>query len=108
MSGTVGTVAILLVALSSVEPLAAASCESLASLALPNTTITLAQSVAPGDFTPPAASARDLGAPGDWEQAPAFCRVAATIRPVPDSEIKMELWLPVAGPGPTWNNEFEA
>ena len=108
MSGTIGFVAILLVALSSVAPLVAASCESLASLALPNTTITLAQPVAPGDFMPPAASARDLGAPVDWKQAPAFCRVAATIRPVPDSEIKMELWLPVSAPVSTWNNEFEA
>ena len=31
----------------------AATCESLASLALPNTTITLAQPVAAGEFTPP-------------------------------------------------------
>ncbi len=108
MSGSIGILAILLVALSSVVPLSAATCESLASLALTNTTITLAQSVAAGDFTPPASSARDLGAPVDWKQAPAFCRVAATIRPVPDSEIKMELWLPTSGPAPTWNNEFEA
>ena len=108
MSGTIGVVATLLVALSSVAPVAAASCESLASLALPNTTITQAQSVAPGDFTPPAASARDLGAPVDWKQVPAFCRVAATIRPVPDSEVKMEVWLPMSGQAPTWNNEFEA
>ncbi len=108
MSSTIRTVAILLVALSSVAPLAAASCEGLASLALPNTTITLAQTVAAGDFTPPPASARDLGAPVDWKQLPAFCRVAATIQPVPDSEIKIEIWLPQSGPAPTWNREFEA
>ncbi len=100
---------ILFVAFSSASaPLAAASCESLASLALPNTTITLAQIVAPGDFMPPAASARDLGAPVDWKQVPAFCRVAATIRPVPDSEIKVEVWLPLSSPVGSWNNEFEA
>jgi hypothetical protein len=40
LSKTIGIVAILLVA-SAVAPLAAATCESLASLALPNTTITL-------------------------------------------------------------------
>ena len=33
---------------------------------------------------------------------PAFCRVAATITPVPDSEIKMEVWLPADG----WNGKF--
>ena len=108
MSRPTGIAAILFVVFSSAAPLAAASCESLASLALPNTTITLAQTVAPGDFMPPAASARDLGAPIDWKQLPAFCRVAATIRPVPDSNIKMEIWLPMPGSASTWNNEFEA
>jgi feruloyl esterase len=68
----------------------------------------MAQTVAPGDFTPPAASARDLGAPVDWKLLPAFCRVAATIQPVPDSNIKMELWLPVSAPASNWNREFEA
>jgi feruloyl esterase len=106
LSGQIGIPAVL-VALSSAASLAAASCESLASLALPNATITLAQTVAPGDFAPPAASARDLGAAIDWKQVPAFCRVAATIRPVPDSNIKMEIWLPMSGPSPTWNKEFE-
>jgi hypothetical protein len=39
----------------------AASCESLASLALPNTAITLAETVVPGAFTPPAAGNRQGG-----------------------------------------------
>ncbi len=108
MSSPIGIPAVLLVALSSAASLSAATCESLVSLALPNTTITLAQSVAPGEFAPPAASARDLGAPIDWKQLPSFCRVAATIKPVPDSDIKMELWLPMSGPAPAWNHEFEA
>jgi len=34
-------------------PIAAASCERLAALTLPNTMITLAQVMAPGAFTPP-------------------------------------------------------
>jgi feruloyl esterase len=108
LSSPIGIPAVLLVALSSAANLSAATCESLASLALPNTTITLAQTVAAGDFAAPAASARDLGAPIDWKQLPAFCRVAATIKPVPDSDIKMEIWLPMSGPAPTWNHEFEA
>ena len=108
LSGPSAIAAILLVAFSSSSAVAAVSCESLASLTLPNTTITLAQTVAAGDFTPPATSARDLGAPVDWKQVPAFCRVAATIQPAPDSNIKMEIWLPLSGPAATWNNEFEA
>ena len=35
---------------------------------------------------------------------PAFCRVAATLRPTSDSDIKIEVWLPTAG----WNGKFQA
>src|SRR5208337_2077628 len=41
-------------ALAAQIPLAAATCESLSSLSIPHTTITLAQSVAAGEFTLPA------------------------------------------------------
>ena len=92
--------------------LAAATCESLASAKLPNTTVTLAQVVPAGEFVPPPGSARDLGAPVDWKKLPAFCRVAATIQPVPDSNIKIEVWLPMPGStpasSPMWNGELEA
>jgi len=98
----------VILAATSVVPAGAASCESLASLALPNTTITLAQAIASGEFTPPPESARDLGAPVDWKKLPAFCRVAATIKPVPDSNIKMEVWLPMPGITPAWNGDLEA
>ena len=33
---------------------------------------------------------------------PAFCRVTATLTPSPASDIRMELWLPIAG----WNGHF--
>jgi feruloyl esterase len=33
---------------------------------------------------------------------PAFCRVAATLNPSPTSDIRMELWMPIAG----WNGHF--
>ena len=35
---------------------------------------------------------------------PAFCRVAATIKPTPDSDIKIEVWLPASG----WNGKYQA
>ena len=35
---------------------------------------------------------------------PAFCRVAATLKPSSDSDIKIEVWLPAAD----WNGKFQA
>ncbi len=74
----------------------AATCEGLAELKLPNTTITAAQSVTPGAFTPPTGSA------APYKELPAFCRVAGVIKPTSDSEIKFEVWLPSAN----WNGKF--
>ena len=79
---------------------AAASCESLSALKLPDTTITLAQSVAPGTFSPPAGGAGGQA----YATLPAFCRVAATIAPTSDSDIKVEVWLPASG----WNGKYQA
>ena len=81
--------------------MSAATCESLASLTLPNTTITLAQSVAAGAFAVPGAGAAGGTAMSDL---PAFCRVAATLKPSSDSDIKIEVWLPAAN----WNGKFQA
>lgn len=75
------------------------SCESLSSLVLPNTTITVSQSVPAGEL--PQAGRGGRGAAP--LHVPAFCRVAATLKPSSDSEIKMELWLPSSG----WNGNFE-
>src|SRR3970282_2168877 len=74
----------------------AAPCESLASLALSNTTITAAETVAGGTFTPPGA------ARGEIAELPAFCRVAATLRPSGDSRIRIEVWMPVS----SWDGKF--
>jgi len=129
----------------------AASCEALAKLTLPNTTITMAQVVQPGEFKMPAqqgmggspqgaqggsggqggadgasaqgatgaqggsvgqqASTGGQGGPGgggqqqiDTSKMPAFCRVAVTSKPSSDSNIKIEVWLPVSG----WNGKFYA
>lgn len=90
---------------------AAASCESLSSLSLPDTTLTRAEEVGAGQFTPPAGRGR--GGSGTFAALPAFCRVAATLRPTSDSEIKIEVWMPAASaegfgePG-RWNGKFLA
>ena len=97
----------------------AVSCESLAKLALPDTTITMAQPVAAGEFKLPqrgggpggqAEPAAPAGgqptgmAPVSQASHPAFCRVAATLKPSIDSNIKVEVWLPLSG----WNRKFAA
>ena len=85
---------------------ATAACESLASLKLPDTTITAVQAVEAGAFTvnPNAAMPPQMARNLNFKDLPAFCRVAATIRPSSDSDIKIEVWLPAAG----WNGKFQA
>jgi feruloyl esterase len=78
---------------------AATTCENLAKVSWPNATITLAQNVGAGGFAPPAG-----GRGGNpFTTLPAFCRVQATLKPSSDSDIKMELWLPIAA---NWNGKF--
>jgi feruloyl esterase len=75
----------------------AATCESLASLALPQATITAAEAVAAGAFSQPGGRGGT-----SFANLPAFCRVAATLTPTTDSDIKMEVWMPAA----SWNGKF--
>ena len=77
---------------------APASCESLSTLKLGDTTITSAGQVAAGQFIPPGASAP----PTAVKNLPAFCRVQAIIKPAKDSDIKIEVWLPLTG----WNGKY--
>ena len=79
----------------------AATCESLASLTLPNGKVTSAQPVAAGAFSAPGARAGRGNAMADL---PAFCRVEATLTPTADSDIKIEVWLPASN----WNGKFQA
>src|SRR5437667_8252196 len=73
----------------------AATCEELANLKLQDTTIT-AQAIGAGAFAPPAApGGKGKGNAADaYKDLPAFCRVAFTVKPTSDSDIKIELWLP--------------
>lgn len=64
----------------------AATCASLASLNMPDTTITRAEAMAPGSLKPPyGPTLSDL---------PAFCRVTGVLHPTSDSHILFEVWLP--------------
>lgn len=81
-------------------PACAAACESLAALTIPSTAITSAAAIAAGPFSPGRPGGRGGGAPRPF---PAFCRVEAVARPVADSEIHVEIWLPESG---TWNGKL--
>jgi feruloyl esterase len=101
------------------------SCEALAKLKLPNAEVTGATLVDKGAFTPPpnpmmqqmaqapgaqAANqgAGGLGGPGGpgggaggrnavYKTLPSFCRFTASLHPTSDSDIKIEVWLPIEG-----------
>jgi feruloyl esterase len=72
-------------------------------LSLPNAKVTTAQRVAPGTFTLPGTPA-PAAAASLLARLPEFCRVAATLTPSADSDIKIEVWLPSSG----WNGKFQA
>src|SRR5215472_6685038 len=82
--------------------LAQMPCEQLKSLKLKDATITLAEPVSAGPFLNPSAP---RAANSTAQMLPAHCRVAATLRPSADSDIKIEAWLPA---GPAWNGKFQA
>ena len=73
------------------------ACESIASLALPHTSITSAAVVPEG----PVGGGRAGGPPPIV--VPARCVVNAVTKPSSDSEIKFEVWMPVAG----WNGKYQ-
>jgi len=87
------------------SPGAVASCGALARLTPPHTKITEARVVSAGEFTVPAAVARFSPSPDRGNTVPdlpVFCRVTAEISPATDSDIRIEVWMPVAG----WNGKL--
>jgi feruloyl esterase len=72
-------------------------CDRLSQLASPTVSISLATVVDTGNFTP-------VGSANALHNLPPFCRVAADLRPTPDSAIRIEVWLPTA----QWNGKFIA
>jgi len=92
---------------SAVVPQAEATlpCEGLVQLSLAKAKVTSAQTVAAGTFTVPANLTPWMaGDPAAYKALPAFCRVSAQAAPSADSDIKIEVWMPVSG----WNGRFRA
>ncbi|HTZ90510.1 MAG TPA: tannase/feruloyl esterase family alpha/beta hydrolase [Alloacidobacterium sp.] len=61
----------------------------------------MAETVAAAAFSPPDLKA-DEKVPHLYKTTPAFCRVTATLKPTADSDIKVEVWMPLRG----WNGKF--
>lgn len=98
---------LLAIAPFSVSTQAATSCNTLASLSLPEAKITSATVVAAGAFAPPAPIGAAAGGPpsaAPFTGLPEFCRVTATLTPSTDSEIKIEVWMPTSA----WNGKLQS
>jgi feruloyl esterase len=84
---------------------AGTGCDAVTKLNLPHTEITSAKVIAKGAYPAPAGRGGRAGGPNPlYTNLPSFCQVLATSRPTSDSEIKIEVWLPVEG----WNGSLEA
>jgi Tannase and feruloyl esterase len=83
-------------------PLAAATCDSLAALKLPDTTIKSAKTIAAGAFTLPADPPPSRSLLSSFKKLPDFCRVEGVIQPSSDSHIEFEVWMPAFG----WNGKI--
>ena len=106
-----GAVALGLLALAMASAVRAEdACSALAARALPDATITEARVIAAGQYSMPQNPLTRLASFSGMNPAgrpavgpnPAFCRVAATLRPSSDSDIKIEVWLPLNG----WNGKL--
>jgi feruloyl esterase len=78
------------------------ACSELVKLKLPQAKVTSAEIIKKGTFQWPATSQAPRGFTLDPEALPEFCRVAATLTPSEDSNIKMEVWLPTSN----WNGNY--
>jgi feruloyl esterase len=73
------------------------SCEHLQSVGSSTVSIRVAKVIPAGAFATPENK-------NDFSHLPAFCRVVAQLKPTGDSDIGVEVWLPVSG----WNGKFLA
>ena len=78
------------------------ACDALSQVPIADGTVISAESVRAGAFTPPAAPNASAG--GAFSSVPALCRVIARLTPTPDSDIRVEVWLPQSG----WNRKVQA
>src|SRR5579863_4695232 len=86
--------AVALSALAFLSPALALDCDGLKSTKISDTTIISATAVPAGDLTTEDKVTR--------KNMPAFCRVVASVKDAPDSDVRVELWMPNEG----WKGVF--
>jgi feruloyl esterase len=80
-----------------IAPAAGATCEALLHEVIPHVEILKAEQIDAGHFVPAGSPA--LSKDGGFSGLPPFCRVSAAVHPVRDSDIRVEVWMPVSA----WN-----
>ena len=74
-------------------------CVTLTSLKLPDAAVGQTSVVRAGGFAPPGGRGN-----APFAEAPSFCRVTMKLTPTEDSNIAVEVWLPLSG----WNGKYQA
>ncbi|MFZ0396206.1 MAG: tannase/feruloyl esterase family alpha/beta hydrolase [Terracidiphilus sp.] len=78
------------------------ACQRLAGLNLPHAAVTMATEVAAGAFNAPPDPFSGQSAAAFYKKLPAFCRVVVHSHPSADSDIPIEVWMPLEG----WNGKL--
>ncbi len=99
-------------ALGQKTPAAARSCESLAQLDLPGGKIISARMIEAGTFIPPTGmTPRPMEDPTFYKTLASFCRMVVAAKPSADSDIKIEVWMPINSENTSgnggWNGRFQ-
>ena len=84
-------------------PSPADKCESLAKMVLPGVEFTTAKTVAAGEFVGPRNPFTGADESSFYKALPPFCRIVAHAHPSPDSDIPIEVWMPLT----EWNGKLE-
>ena len=79
-------------------------CQKLTGTKIPGATITIAETFAAGTFVAPPSPFPVADQSAFYKGLPAFCRVVAEAKPTADSDIRIEVWMPIAG----WNGKLQA
>ena len=78
-------------------------CEALARLDLPNVTIATAKAEPAGEFVGPRHPFTGADLTSFYKTLPSFCRVVAKAHPSTDSDIVIEVWMPLE----KWNGKLQ-
>jgi hypothetical protein len=79
------------------------ACSKLSNLQIPLAAITMAKTFQAGTFPPQPSPFGGGDMAGFYSKLPAFCRVMAVAKPSADSNIVIDIWMPLAG----WNGKLQ-